>query len=83
VINIEQTLGVNNINSPKQMANAIEARGHKLSTTEVGNKLVSNQSLRSLYVKDSELTSLRQYRSLQKTIQTYLVNWISLAESNF
>jgi len=64
------------------MANAIEARGHKLPTTEAGNKSASDQSLRSLYVKDSELTLLRQYRSFQKTIQTYLLNWISLAESN-
>jgi len=80
--NIEQKLGVSNVNSLKQVANAIEARGHKLPTTEVGNKSVSDQSLRSLYVEDPELTPIRQYRSLQKTVQTYLNNWIRLAESN-
>jgi len=63
---LEQDLGVDNINSPKQMANAIEARGHKLPITEAGNKSVSDQSLRSLYVKDSELTPLRQYRSVKR-----------------
>jgi len=38
--------------------------------------------MRSLYQKNKELDPLKQHRSAQKTVRTYLTNWVTLAESN-
>jgi len=80
--NLVQSLGVENVNSPRQVAVAIQARGHKLPTTLAGNKSVSEKVMRSLYKKDKGLDHLKQHRSAQKTVRTYLTNWVTLAESN-
>jgi len=40
---LSKSFGVDNINSPRQVAIAIQARGHKLPITSAGNKSVSEK----------------------------------------
>jgi len=64
------------------VAEAVKARGHRLSRTDQGNKLVSEEALRAFYLKDSGLYLLNGYRAGQKVANTYLMNWILLAQSD-
>jgi len=71
-------LGVENIRSTKQLADAVEGRGHQLPLTEKGNRSVSDDALRP--IEDSALDPLRDYRALAKNVSTYLRNWVKFAE---
>jgi DNA polymerase I-like protein with 3'-5' exonuclease and polymerase domains len=77
-----QELGVENVNSQKQVAEAVEARGHQLPTTAAGNKSVAEQVMRPLYEQDHGLDPLKEHRSIQKNVRTYLANWVALAEAD-
>ena len=77
-----QELGVENVNSQRQVATAVEARGHQLPTTAAGNKSVAEQVMRPLYEQDHGLDPLKEHRSIQKNVRTYLANWVALAESD-
>jgi DNA polymerase-1 len=77
---LSQELGVENVNSQRQVAEAVEARGHQLPTTAAGNKSVAEQVMRPLYEKDHDLDPLKEHRSIQKNVRTYLANWVALAE---
>ena len=58
----------------KQVAEAVEARGHLLPTTAAGNKSVAEQVMRPLYEQDHGLDPLKEHRSIQKNVRTYLAN---------
>ena len=77
-----QELGVVNVNSQKQVAAAVEARGHQLPTTASGNKSVAEQVMRPLYEQDQGLDPLKDHRAIQKNVRTYLANWVALAEAD-
>jgi DNA polymerase I len=77
-----QDLGVENANSTRQVAAAVEARGHQLPTTEAGNKSVSEDVLRPLYAEDAGLDPIAEHRKLQKNVRTYLRSWVALAEAD-
>jgi DNA polymerase-1 len=71
-------LGVENIRSTVQLADAVERRGHQLPLTEKGNRSVSEDALRP--IEDSDLDPLKDYRALAKNVSTYLRNWVKFAE---
>jgi DNA polymerase I-like protein with 3'-5' exonuclease and polymerase domains len=75
---VQQGLGVENIRSTKQLADAVEGRGHQLPLTEKGNRSVSEDALRP--IEDSDLDPLKDYRALAKNVSTYLRNWVRIAE---
>ncbi len=77
-----QELGVGNVNSQRQVAAAVEARGHELPTTAAGNKSVAEQVMRPLYEQDHGLDPLKEHRAIQKNVRTYLANWVALAEAD-
>ena len=77
-----QELGVENVNSQRQVAEAVEARGHQLPTTAAGNKSVAEQVMRPLYEQDHGLDPLKEHRAIQKNVRTYLANWVALAEAD-
>lgn len=79
---LSSELGVENVNSQRQVATAVEARGHQLPTTASGNKSTADQVLRPLYQQDSGLDPLKEHRSIQKNVRTYLQNWVELAEAD-
>ena len=77
-----QELGVENVNSQRQVAAAVEARGHQLPTTAAGHKSVAEQVMRPLYDQDHGLDPLKEHRAAQKNVRTYLANWVALAEAD-
>lgn len=77
-----QELGVENVNSQRQVAAAVEARGHQLPTTATGHKSVAEQVMRPLYEQDHGLDPLKEHRVAQKNVRTYLANWVALAEAD-
>jgi DNA polymerase-1 len=77
-----QELGVGNVNSQRQVAAAVEARGHLLPTTAAGHKSVAEQVMRPLYEQDQGLDPLKDHRAIQKNVRTYLANWVVLAEAD-
>ena len=77
-----QELGVENVNSQRQVAAAVEARGHQLPTTAAGHKSVAEQVMRPLYEQDHGLDPLKEHRAAQKNVRTYLANWVALAEAD-
>jgi DNA polymerase I-like protein with 3'-5' exonuclease and polymerase domains len=77
-----QELGVENVNSQRQVAEAVAARGHQLPTTAAGNKSVAEQVMRPLYEQDHGLDPLKEHRAIQKNVRTYLANWVALAEAD-
>lgn len=77
-----QELGVENVNSQRQVAAAVEARGHELPTTAAGNKSVAEQVMRPIYEQDHGLDPLKDHRAIQKNVRTYLANWVALAEAD-
>jgi hypothetical protein len=79
---LSSELGVENVNSQRQVATAVEARGHQLPTTAAGNKSTAEQVLRPLYQQDQGLDPLKEHRSIQKNVRTYLRNWVELAEAD-
>lgn len=79
---LAETLGVANVNSQRQVAAALEARGHSLPTTAAGNKSVAEEVLRPLYEKDAGLDPLKKHRAVQKNVRTYLQNWVALAKAS-
>jgi len=79
---IHSQLGVENLNSTRQVAEAVVSRGHELPTTEAGNLQVSEDVLRPLYDLDAELVPIKEARSTGKDLRTYLRNWVELAEAD-
>ncbi|MFM7642211.1 MAG: DNA polymerase, partial [Cyanobium sp.] len=79
---LSSELGVENVNSQRQVASAVEGRGHQLPTTAAGNKSTAEQVLRPIYQQDSGLDPLKEHRSIQKNVRTYLRNWVELAEAD-
>lgn len=77
-----EELGVVNVNSQRQVAAAVEARGHQLPTTAAGHKSVAEQVMRPLYDQDQGLDPLKDHRAVQKNVRTYLANWVALAEAD-
>lgn len=75
-------LGVENLNSTRQVAEAVVGRGHELPTTEAGNLQVSEDVLRPLYQADEGLVPIREARATGKDLRTYLRNWVELAEAD-
>jgi DNA polymerase I-like protein with 3'-5' exonuclease and polymerase domains len=79
---ITTELGVENLNSTRQVAAAVVARGHDLPTTEAGNLQVSEDVLRPLYTVDEGLVPIKEARATGKDLRTYLRNWVLLAEAD-
>jgi DNA polymerase I-like protein with 3'-5' exonuclease and polymerase domains len=79
---IHSQLGVENLNSTRQVAEAVVSRGHELPTTEAGNLQVSEDVLRPLYEVDKDLVPIKEARSTGKDLRTYLRNWVELAEAD-
>lgn len=75
-------LGVENLNSTRQVAEAVVSRGHELPTTDAGNLQVSEDVLRPLYAEDAGLVPIREARATGKDLRTYLRNWVELAEAD-
>ena len=75
-------LGVENLNSTRQVAEAVVGRGHELPTTAAGNLQVSEDVLRPLYGEDAGLLPIREARATGKDLRTYLRNWVELAEAD-
>jgi DNA polymerase I-like protein with 3'-5' exonuclease and polymerase domains len=75
-------LGVENLNSTRQVAEAVVGRGHELPTTEAGNLQVSEDVLRPLYQVDAGLVPIKEARATGKDLRTYLRNWVELAEAD-
>lgn len=79
---LSSELGVENVNSSRQVASAVESRGHQLPTTASGLKSTAEQALRSIYQQDPGLDLLKDHKTLQKNVQTYLRNWVDLAAAD-
>jgi len=77
-----QDLGVENLNSTRQVAEAVVGRGHELPTTDAGNLKVSEDVLRPLYQQDQGLVPIKEARATGKDLRTYLRNWVELAEAD-
>ena len=75
-------LGVENLNSTRQVAAAVIGRGHELPTTAAGNLQVSEDVLRPLYGEDAGLLPIKEARATGKDLRTYLRNWVALAEAD-
>lgn len=75
-------LGVENLNSTRQVAEAVVGRGHELPTTAAGNLQVSEDVLRPLYGEDAGLLPIKEARATGKDLRTYLRNWVALAEAD-
>jgi DNA polymerase-1 len=74
-----QDLGVENLNSTRQVAEAVVGRGHDLPPTKAGNLKVSEDVLRPLYQQDQGLVPIKEARATGKDLRTYLRNWVELA----
>jgi DNA polymerase-1 len=79
---LSSELGVENANSSRQVASAVESRGHQLPTTSSGLKSTAEQALRPLYQQDPGLDPLKDHRAVQKNVRTYLRNWVDLAAAD-
>jgi DNA polymerase-1 len=79
---LHRELGVENLNSTRQVAEAVVSRGHELPTTAAGNLQVSEDVLRPLYGEDAGLLPIREARATGKDLKTYLRNWVELAEAD-
>jgi DNA polymerase I-like protein with 3'-5' exonuclease and polymerase domains len=79
---LSSELAVENANSSRQVATAVEARGHQLPTTASGLKSTAEQTLRPIYQQDPGLDPLKDHRAVQKNVRTYLRNWVELAAAD-
>ena len=79
---LHQELGVENLNSTRQVAEAVIGRGHELPTTAAGNLQCSEDVLRPLYAEDAGLVPIKEARATGKDLRTYLRNWVELAEAD-
>lgn len=79
---LQSELGVQNLNSARQVAEAVRARGHEIPTTEKGNPQVSKDVLGPLVEKDSTLAPIQEAKVLGKFLSTYLESWVLLAEAD-